>query len=149
MKPAWLLPLAVVAACSPAQPIDASAPDATADAGDVAAEPDDVDAESPADDVEDAAVRTDAPGDDGPACGDTQTDVNNCGACGVTCASLHVAGGVTCFMGYCAGSCEPGWSDCNHDVHDGCETHTTVDPMNCSTCGHTCDAGTCSAGFCG
>jgi hypothetical protein len=81
----------------------------------------------------------------------TLTDPNNCGTCGHVCA---VANGVgVCNAGACAiGSCNPGFSDCNHQVADGCETVISNDPNNCGGCGTTCNlpnaTATCSSGAC-
>lgn len=35
-------------------------------------------------------------------------------------------------------SCETGWSDCNGDASDGCETSLDKDPLNCGACGTDC-----------
>lgn len=48
--------------------------------------------------------------------------------------------------------CDAGWSDCNTDPSDGCETSLDNDPMNCGACGTDCSltgAGfICQAGKC-
>lgn len=35
-------------------------------------------------------------------------------------------------------SCETGWSDCNAEPGDGCETSLSKDPLNCGACGTNC-----------
>lgn len=51
------------------------------------------------------------------------------------------------------GRCNVGFSDCNADPKDGCETNTQNDPENCGSCGALCQSSTrteveCSAGTC-
>lgn len=38
-------------------------------------------------------------------------------------------------------TCTTGWSDCNDDPADGCETDTGADPKSCGACGKACGAG--------
>ena len=90
------------------------------------------------------------------------TDVNNCGACGLSCP--QVANGTRgCAAGVCGvGSCDAGHADCDGNAANGCEVDATSDLSNCGNCGNTCGAvpngspgctagacgvGTCSAGF--
>lgn len=87
---------------------------------------------------------------------DTATD---CGACGAACpAGLPGATGMCVFdPGFtpsCEATCDPGFANCNGDVPDGCEVRTTVDRMNCGSCGMVCPSRpnadtTCAAGRCG
>jgi hypothetical protein len=70
-------------------------------------------------------------------CGDTQTDSDNCGACGTACGAGQacVAGACVCpaYQSFCGGACIP----------------TSVDPNNCGACGVACTgAQACSAGAC-
>lgn len=75
-------------------------------------------------------------------CVDTQTDVQNCGACGRGCAAT---GGAQCIAGECWHVCAAGVIDCLHPAapaaDDGCET--TVDDQHCG-----CGAGTSCDGQC-
>lgn len=41
-------------------------------------------------------------------------------------------------QGACPRPCIPGWSDCNGDRRDGCETRLGSD-TDCASCGHRCD----------
>lgn len=51
---------------------------------------------------------------------DVQTDPLNCGSCGRTCVLPHAV--ASCAAGECAlGECALGFSDCDHDVNNGCE----------------------------
>jgi hypothetical protein len=80
----------------------------------------------------------------------TQTDPNNCGACGAWCAGYNVV--PTCAAGQCQLVCVAGYGDCNGDPTDGCET-----PLNttyaCGACGKSCSpanaVGQCTGGVCG
>ncbi|KAG0602446.1 hypothetical protein M758_10G015000 [Ceratodon purpureus] len=91
-------------------------------------------------------------------------DVNNCGACSNVCK--QVANAVTsCQNGKCGTPvCKAGWSNCDANRGNGCETPTSEDPANCGACSNvctqypnavtpcrpgTCDYGsiTCKAGF--
>jgi hypothetical protein len=86
----------------------------------------------------------------------TQTNADNCGACGTVCT---VANGVAdCTSGMCgAASCTAGFTDCDNNPTNGCEVKTSNDPENCGTCSHVCSVpgadtsctnGTCILGFC-
>jgi hypothetical protein len=62
------------------------------------------------------------------------SDSNNCGGCGVLCAT-HM-----CLNGVCQGcSCQAGFADCdNNCVSNGCETNLQTDVNNCGGCGQAC-----------
>ena len=73
-------------------------------------------------------------------CGDTQSDNQNCGACGNVCKT-----GEVCSQGKCATSCGGGTSLCGSSC-----VETSIDPSNCGACGTKCGAGqVCSSGKCG
>jgi Regulator of chromosome condensation (RCC1) repeat len=62
--------------------------------------------------------------DDGPA-------ANSC--------SAVEHGEAGCSAGACyASSCSNGWSDCDHQVANGCEAHLADDLLNCGACGNAC-----------
>ena len=82
----------------------------------------------------------------------TEDDVDNCGACGATCAFANTAD-VACTEGVCTfGSCSTGFGDCDLVTANGCEANLSADPMNCGTCDNACpNAGgvaECSFGAC-
>ncbi len=67
----------------------------------------------------------------GDVCVDPDTDVLNCGSCGVACAD-----GETCRDGVCEEICEVGETRCGGKCID-----TGSDPSHCGLCGRACDAG--------
>ncbi len=72
---------------------------------------------------------------------DTQTDVNNCGDCGIKCTNDH--GDTRCVQGKCVAQCDAGFGDCDGDPTNGCETDlSTVD-----RCGQCTGTGGCPDGF--
>lgn len=73
----------------------------------------------------------------GGACVDTNTDANNCGACGMACAS-RTNSTVNCAMGRCSYTCRTGYGDCDRDASNGCETVLAANPNNCLGCGIIC-----------
>ncbi|OIP32185.1 MAG: hypothetical protein AUK47_20995, partial [Deltaproteobacteria bacterium CG2_30_63_29] len=87
------------------------------------------------------------------------TTVSNCGTCGTNCDAPH-ATGETCASGVCdysATTCSTGWSNCDGNMANGCETSSAGDVNNCGGCGilcardHTnvsCANSTCSFGTC-
>jgi hypothetical protein len=73
----------------------------------------------------------------GGQCTDTRSDPNNCGACGMVCATANANS--SCVGGQCkVGTCKPGWGDCNGNPIDGCETNQHSDANNCTACGKAC-----------
>lgn len=70
--------------------------------------------------------------------GDAQgITVNNCGSCGVTCATTN-ASSASCKSGACSPACKTGFGDCNPQAtNDGCETDITSTD-NCGKCGYPC-----------
>jgi hypothetical protein len=64
----------------------------------------------------------------GGTCVNYLTDVNNCGGCGVQCAS-----GQFCDGGACLNVCPLGQVMCGTECVD-----TTTDPLNCGGCGNVC-----------
>ena len=84
----------------------------------------------------------------------TNTDLNNCGGCGVRCPAV-ANGTASCSAGRCGvGSCNPGFGDCDRSAANGCEVATTTDVNNCGACGNSCPSPanatrTCAAGACG
>ena len=124
--------------------------------GDVSSEPGD-DASLPADsdtaDAADAPDAVDAPevgiacpmglGDcDGVEANGCEVDLRNnpahCGGCGAVCRGGPNAT-TACRSGMCGETrCNPGRSDCNNDLADGCEINITADVNNCGVCGRVC-----------
>jgi hypothetical protein len=77
------------------------------------------------------------------------SDVNNCGGCGMACSTNHIA--PACSAGSCeVGVCTPGYADCNNNRRlDGCEVDLNSDSANCGFCGNVCPVGTtCQGGMC-
>ncbi|HEX4478115.1 MAG TPA: hypothetical protein VH142_23685, partial [Polyangiaceae bacterium] len=77
---------------------------------------------------------------------DTQTDPNNCGACGHVCAGSG-ASQVACVAGVCKPICATGFGDCStpssSSTDDGCETSLNA-PTSCGGCGRDCQGGACT-----
>lgn len=72
----------------------------------------------------------------GGLCVDTQSDVQNCGGCGIACT-----GAALCSGGVCCGAL--------FDVCGGACVDLTNDPRHCGVCGLACPQGTeCSLGAC-
>jgi uncharacterized protein (TIGR02145 family) len=77
----------------------------------------------------------------------TNTSLTNCGACGNVCVFQNAI--AQCVNGACSMVCNDGYSDCNGDLNDGCETNTKTSLTNCGACGITCPPGQkCENGKC-
>ncbi|MDB4929691.1 MAG: uncharacterized protein JWM10_2175, partial [Myxococcaceae bacterium] len=81
----------------------------------------------------------------------TFTDVFHCGGCGRACeARAHST--AACNAGTCAYTCETGYSDCDGNPSNGCETNSASDLANCGRCGAACmppgAVGACVMGQC-
>jgi hypothetical protein len=76
------------------------------------------------------------------------TDLNNCGGCNNACPPVF-NGVSTCSNGACTvGVCNPGFSDCDHQLGDGCETQLNTN-FNCGQCNLVCPNGfSCTNGAC-
>ena len=80
---------------------------------------------------------------------DTMTSADNCGACGQACSLANAAG--ACVNGVCSvGVCNPGFSDCDGNPYNGCETNLDTSPTSCGACGNACNPATeqCEGGVC-
>ncbi|APR87813.1 Tryptophan synthase alpha chain [Minicystis rosea] len=83
-------------------------------------------------------------------CGDTSSDVLNCGLCGYVCGTAHAV--PSCAGGVCSLACEVGFGDCDGDPGNGCEVDFASDPSSCGSCFNVCGdqhaAVACTAGQC-
>lgn len=82
----------------------------------------------------------------------TDTDPDNCGACGRTCPTgsdaFHFRR--ACVNGECQPFCRAEYADCNGSPDDGCESDPKTDRDNCGICGNKCAPGVaCVNGKCG
>jgi hypothetical protein len=79
------------------------------------------------------------------------TSASNCGVCGVQCSNAN--GTTSCVAGACKPVCASGFSDCDGNLNNGCETSTQTSTSNCGSCGNACGSmngtATCSLGACG
>lgn len=68
---------------------------------------------------------------------DLTSDVENCGACEVSCARENAV--TSCTDGACGFvSCEGGFADCDGDRADGCEVDLTSNVAHCGRCETSC-----------
>lgn len=58
------------------------------------------------------------------------TDTNNCGSCGVVCQQVNSFN--TCYLGNCNPQCDFGWTSCDGNATNGCETLLNSNPQ-CSS----------------
>ncbi|MFO0595081.1 MAG: MopE-related protein [Myxococcaceae bacterium] len=67
----------------------------------------------------------------------TSNNPNNCGGCGNVCTYAHAA--ATCVTSTCQlGACNAGWSNCNGQSPDGCETNIDSNVNACGNCSTVC-----------
>jgi hypothetical protein len=76
------------------------------------------------------------------------TNVNNCGACGIVCSFANAT--ANCTAATCGiASCNAGFLNCDGITSNGCEINKNTNSSNCGTCGHVCTfPQTCVAGVC-
>ena len=88
-------------------------------------------------------------------CNGVQTDgcevslrtTENCGGCGVVCASVNGHAGCSP-TGHCEITCNAGWGNCDNNYANGCETDLTTNPNNCGACSKQCPGGVCHHSRC-
>jgi len=82
----------------------------------------------------------------------TSADVQNCGGCGVVCATPNGTPG--CSAGTCVVEfCDAGFGNCDGQAANGCEVNTQASPIHCGACDNACTsppnaAGVCAMGAC-
>jgi hypothetical protein len=79
----------------------------------------------------------------------TTTDPQHCGTCNVPCnlpnVNQHGCSDSSCTIV----SCDSGWTQCDSNTPNGCETHTDVDENNCGSCDNDCGQNAhCTDGSC-
>jgi hypothetical protein len=79
---------------------------------------------------------------------DTNTNPNDCGACGVVCALPEATAG--CAGGTCTvASCAPGYANCDMSSANGCEIDTGTNKDDCGACDNVCNLPNATAGCAG
>lgn len=73
------------------------------------------------------------------ACVNLTTDPTSCGSCGNRCTNTGV-GEATCVMGTCDITCPEGFSNCDSNAANGCES--LAGPTRCGACGAACSGAT-------
>ncbi len=68
---------------------------------------------------------------------DLRISTRHCGGCGRGCPSGEHSTPV-CSMSTCGLSCSAGYSNCDGNASNGCESRLAEDPNNCSRCGNRC-----------
>jgi hypothetical protein len=84
-----------------------------------------------------------------PRCGGLATrldTIDDCGACGVRCASEQAS--AACVAGRCQLACAPGHADCDGHPGNGCEVDLASDRHHCGLCGRDCAGAACVGGLC-
>jgi hypothetical protein len=68
--------------------------------------------------------------------------------CLAACSNPH--GAAQCSAGTCVLTCNPGYTDCDGDGRNGCETNIASDPNHCGACNGACerDSELCADGSC-
>ena len=77
----------------------------------------------------------------------TLTELNNCGACGNACSTSLPNEEPTCAGGLCSSVCVAGFSDCDSDPSNGCETNVQGQCGVCA-CSFPHAVGECTGGAC-
>ncbi|MEC7523596.1 MAG: hypothetical protein VYE22_27185 [Myxococcota bacterium] len=80
---------------------------------------------------------------------DLETDLENCGGCGVSCAQPNTTS--SCVAGACQiDACAPGFDDCDGNPLTGCEVELGTSAAHCGGCGNPCSppARECCSGTC-
>ncbi|MBI5534032.1 MAG: hypothetical protein HY898_15025 [Deltaproteobacteria bacterium] len=84
-------------------------------------------------------------------CETSLSTLANCAACGLPCSPQNATG--NCTTGTCQiAACAAGYTDCDSQVGNGCETMLSTDVNNCGTCGYKCPTACtplCTSGQCG
>jgi hypothetical protein len=80
----------------------------------------------------------DCDGDPADGCETSLTTVNDCGGCGIRCASGQSSTAV-CYRGRCRLHCDRGYADCDREASTGCERNVLGDADNCGSCGRVCE----------
>ncbi len=94
----------------------------------------------------------DCDGDPTNGCESQQTELDNCGGCGLACGFAN--GVASCATGACQlVGCDAGWGDCDGDLDNGCERDVRTSVAHCGGCGAACPSAenaavACAMGVC-